>query len=61
MCFESKLPFRWPNLIEQRTAEYRMSNRRMSKGGFALLSPFNKMDRYIPSTFDIHYSFFMLV
>ena len=40
----------------KRTAEYRISNRRMSKGGIALLSLFNKIDRihYI----DIHYSIF---
>ena len=31
-----------PQNIEYRTAEYRISNRRMSKGGFALLSLFLK-------------------
>jgi len=40
-------------LIEQRTAEYRMSNRRISKGGFALLRPLIKIDR-IPY-FDIRH------
>ena len=43
-------------LQSKRTAEYRISNRRMSKGGIALLSLFNKIDRI--HYFDIHYSIF---
>jgi hypothetical protein len=48
--------------VEQRTAEYRISNRRMPKGGIALLSLF-KIDRihYFDirnSLFDIRYSLF---
>ena len=46
--------------LEQRTAEYRISDRRMSKDGFASLSLFYKIDRmpafYIRySLFDIRY------
>jgi len=47
--------------MEQRTAEYRISNRRMSKGGFASLGlfiNFINQTAYIPSIFDIHYSIF---
>jgi hypothetical protein len=49
--------------FKQRTAECRMSNRRMSKEGFALLSSFYKKDRIHSfdirhSLFDIRYSFF---
>jgi len=44
--------------IKQRTAEYRISNRRISKGGFAALNLFIKSIEYIPSTFDIHDSIF---
>ena len=58
-------PARNSEKIEHRTAEYRMSNRRMSKCGFALglrsqfgevglLSPFYKIDRI--HSFDIRYS-----
>ncbi|CAB1080583.1 hypothetical protein D1AOALGA4SA_8263 [Olavius algarvensis Delta 1 endosymbiont] len=51
------------NLHLKRTAEYRISNRRMSKGGIALLSLLNKIDRihYFDirhSLFDIRYSLF---
>jgi len=42
--------------IEKRTAEYRMSNRRISKDGIATLCLFYKIDR-IPY-FDIRYSEF---
>jgi len=43
-------------IVKKRTAEYRISNRRISKGGFALLSPLNKIDRI--RYFDIRYSLF---
>jgi len=36
---------------EQGTAEYRISNRRITKGGFALPSLFLDLTEYIPSTF----------
>jgi hypothetical protein len=34
----------------------RITNRRISKGGLASLSPFYKKIEYLPSTFDIRYS-----
>jgi len=43
---------------KKKTAEYRISNRRMSKDGFALLSPFLKKIEFLPSTFDIQHSIF---
>jgi len=53
--------YRFDSLIwcKQRTAEYRMSNRRMSKDGFATLFLFlAKIDR-IPY-FDIRHSIFII-
>ena len=44
--------------IKQRTAEYRISNRRITKAGIASLSLFIKLLEYLPSTFDIHDSIF---
>ena len=46
--------------IKQRTAEYRISNRRISKDGIASLSLFIKLLEYLPSTFDIHDSIFYI-
>ncbi len=52
-----------PAWVEQRTAEYRISNRRISKVGIATLYLFYKIDRihYFDirySGFDIRYSLF---
>ena len=46
--------------IKQRTAEYRISNRRITKDGIASLSLFIKLLEYLPSTFDIHDSIFYI-
>jgi len=46
------------NATKKKTAEYRISNRKISKEGFALLSHFIKKDR-IPS-FDLRYSIFSI-
>jgi hypothetical protein len=43
---------------EQRTAEYRISNRRITKGGIALLSLFYKIDRIHYSMLDVQCSMF---
>jgi hypothetical protein len=45
-------------LLNSEPQNSRISNRRISKGGFATLSLFYKKIEYLPSTFDIRYSLF---
>jgi len=51
---------RFGGWAEQRTAEYRISNRRITKDGIVALCLLNQLKwiEYLPSIFDIRYSLF---